>query len=77
MGCHDRHSNYTARKFDEASDTWHSYWSPGLWTVEALEKEKVVEKIGSGYPGKSLDDWDFVKLESGGWKATCRVSEPA
>lgn len=76
MGCRDRGSNHNAYHFDEKTDRWGVLWSPGVKSVEALDKDRVIEKIGSGYPGESLADWDFEQLESGRWKATCRVPLP-
>ncbi|UTX51580.1 hypothetical protein KI440_01330 [Candidatus Saccharibacteria bacterium TM7i] len=76
MGCHDRESNYNALKYHEEKGCWLAGWSPGIRSIEALDRDRVIEKIGSGWPGASIDDWDIVQLDSGSWKATYKVRVP-
>lgn len=76
MGCHDRGSDYNALRYDEVKHRWYASLSYNRKSVEALDKNMVIERIGSGYPGASIDDWDFEQLESGRWKATCRLLLP-
>lgn len=70
MGCTDRGSNYNALTYKEDEGRWLAGLSWDRVSVEALNKDRVIEQIGSRFPDDSLENWDFVQLESGRWKAT-------
>lgn len=76
MGCHDQHSNYNALILNEEKGTWGAGWSPGVRSIEALDRERVLEKISTSWPSTSAEDWDISQLESGRWQARCKVLVP-
>jgi len=63
-----KEGSYNGHFFNEERHYWMVEWSGSRVTVEARNKDLVIERIASQY-GSPLEQWDFYETSVGTCKA--------